>query len=98
MMNEQEKALAAYRAMREGGSRGGKASGDAKRRSPEHYANASLKAAIGRAHAKGLSLYLVSDGDAEFRVEAANDETAKKRAVSREKTLEGRKLTAKKLG
>jgi hypothetical protein len=97
MTEEEKKALAAYRAMRAGGAKGGKATGDAKRRDPEHYANATLKAAIARARAKGLHLYLVAHCDGERRVQAADDTAAKKRAVELDKSFEGKKLTTKRL-
>lgn len=78
--DETKRALDAFRAMREGGRKGGSATGDAKRRSPEHYAAAATKAAIGRARSKGLKLFecrLVETLATIGRVEAANKTDAR---------------------
>ena len=83
--------------MKAGGAKGGAATSDAKKRSAEHYAEASRKGSIARAHNKGLKLYLVSDGAAEFRVEAADPVTAKARVLAKNRQFEGRKLTAKEI-
>ena len=97
-MTEEERALAAFRAMREGGAKGGKAKGASKARSREHYAAASLKASIARAHARGLHLYDVSGDDFEARIIAEDANEAKQLAHDRNKRkLKGAKLTAKRL-
>jgi hydroxymethylpyrimidine/phosphomethylpyrimidine kinase len=87
MTPEQQKAIDAYQRMIEGAARGGSgASGEAKRRSPEHYAAVTLAASITRARNRGLDLYEATDRAGEFLTRAMGANVAEARAKAVEKT------------
>lgn len=94
---EEKRALEAFRAIREGGRRGGESgTGKAKRRPRAHYEAASRAAAIARARSKGLELFEVTsrDGSLTTRVGATDGVAAKHKAAEKLK-VEASSLRAK---